>query len=173
MTKTEADTIRKLLRYDPETGHLWRINGTKGAPRGRPAGNLNKRGYVCVRVRYKLYQGHRLAWLLGHGEWPKQDIDHINCNPADNRLCNLRLAAPHQNSANQGLSRHNTTGFKGIRFSKGSWVANLRYRGVTHRSGRHKTKEDAARAYDAMALEYCGEFARLNFPEEHKYERAA
>lgn len=92
-------------------------------------------------------------------------IDHINLNGLDNRRCNLRHATHSQNLANLGIDKNNTSGFKGVHFCKqtGKWRAVVHFDNKAKRLGRFENKEDAARAYDAAALEIFGEFARTNF----------
>ena len=69
---------------------------------------------------------HRIAWALHHGEYPLLEIDHINGDGADNRLCNLRLATSSQNNQNRRLSSRNKTGIKGVFRVK--WAKNTRWR---------------------------------------------
>lgn len=101
---------------------------------------------------------------------PSIIVDHINGNGLDNRRSNLRLATHSQNHANCGRRRHNTSGFKGVHFTKRRshlecpWAA---YLGALKKSrflGYFTTAEDAARAYDTAAEAFYGEFAKLNFP---------
>lgn len=70
----------------------WKINRTNGVKSGDIAGRKNHDGYIHVSVFGKTYSGHRLAWFLHYGEFPELDIDHINRDRSDNRICNLRLA---------------------------------------------------------------------------------
>jgi len=94
--------LRAILRYNPETGGLvWLINSTR-VRAGSPAGTIASNGYVVIKIKGALYKGHRLAWYLGHGEWPDRDleIDHINRVKGDNRLFNLRLVSKSVNLRN-------------------------------------------------------------------------
>jgi hypothetical protein len=98
-------------------------------------------------------------------------IDHRNRDTLDNRRNNLRLATYSQNGCNSKIDKTKTTSkFRGVRFIKktGKWAANIRINGKKTWLGSFKTEIDAAKAYDAAAREYHGEFARLNFPEENR-----
>ena len=95
-------------------------------------------------------------------------VDHANGNGLDNRRSNLRAASHAQNMGNKRLYRNNTSGFKGVGLHKksGLWQARLWIDGHLQYFGLHATPEEAARAYDAAALQIFGKFARLNFPLE-------
>jgi hypothetical protein len=105
---------------------------------------------------------HLHTFLTG---WPL--TDHRNGNGLDNRRANLREATKSQNAANRGLDRNNTSGFKGVYWNKAErkWQAHIQVDGKKRTLGRFPDPEDAARAYDAAALDAFGEFAWLNFPE--------
>ena len=95
-------------------------------------------------------------------------VDHRNTDTLDNRRSNLRLATHSQNSCNRRKTSSKTSSrFRGVCFdkSRGRWSAHIRFHGKRMRLGRFKNEIDAAKAYDAAALEYHKEFARLNFPE--------
>lgn len=105
---------------------------------------------------------HRL--LLG---FPKGMVDHRNGNGLDNRKENLRGCTNTQNQQNQTINRRQvkSSRYKGVCWDKRScrWIAHIRVNTRKKYLGRYLDEADAARAYDAAALEYFGEFARINF----------
>ena len=112
------DDVKDKLNYDQDTGlFTWKVkpNSTKNI--GDVAGTLNK-NYIEICLNGKKYGAHRLAWLYMYGQFPESCIDHINNNPSDNRLCNLREATHKQNSWNSKLPVTNTTGIKNVSWHK-------------------------------------------------------
>ena len=97
--KIILNSIRDVLDYNPETGDLtWKVSrGTARA--GAVAGSPNSKGYIQIKHERTLYKAHRLAWFLTNGEQP-EEIDHINRDRADNRLCNLRNVTKSLNQLN-------------------------------------------------------------------------
>jgi hypothetical protein len=93
------------------------------------------------------------------------EVDHINGNGWDNRRENLRLCTNLQNQWNRPKQRNNTTGYKGVKRSRGKFRATIQFRKKDIHLGHFSTAEQAARAYDKKARELFGEFARLNFPD--------
>jgi hypothetical protein len=162
-----ADELRRLLKYDPETGDfLWRIR------RGRAhlnfiAGSISpdKRGrnYRRININGKLYRAHRLAWLYVNGSWPINHVDHINGNSLDNRIVNLREATNAENMMNCGAKKNNTSGFKGVSWHKvtGRWQAIIRADGKLKHLGIFATPEEAFVAYSDAAKRYHGQFSRF------------
>jgi hypothetical protein len=94
------------------------------------------------------------------------ETDHRNGNGLDNRRFNLRPATRSQNLMNRSSGRMDKTGFKGVRFEAGKWRAAIKANGVRKHIGYFSSPELAAHAYDVVALELHGEFARLNFPDD-------
>ncbi len=154
--------VRSRLAYDPATGILtWRENYIKSRI-GKAAGHYD-RWAVRIFLIDRKYPAHRLAWFITHGEWPKRLIDHINGNPHDNRLCNLRECDVAENAANQKRARNNNSGHKGVRWHKGKrvWFAAITRRGVRKHLGIFKDVDEAREAYAKAAKELFGEFARV------------
>ena len=91
------DSALDALRYDPGTGHFHYVTPRKLA--GKRAGTINHKGYVIIGHARRKYMAHRLAWYFVHGEQP-EIIDHINHNPSDNRIANLRNVTNAENLLN-------------------------------------------------------------------------
>ena len=144
------EEIKKTFIYDPETGNFfWRIKPSKRFPAGMKAGSLVD-GYIRISHKGKTYGAHRLAWLYIHGEHPEHQIDHINCNPSDNRIKNLRKATQLENAQNRRYpQKNNSHGTLGITFDpiKNLWRARVTVNGKRKYIGKYKLKEDAYNAY--------------------------
>jgi hypothetical protein len=111
----------------------------------------------------KMVSMHRLVLeRMGHKDF--QDSDHINQNKLDNRRENLRPATRSQNVANVGKRSGNTSGHKGVSWCRREerWRASIHVHGIDEHLGSYDKIEDAARAYNAVAIKYFGEYAHLN-----------
>lgn len=124
-------------------------------------------GYRVGKIKRTRHQAHRVVFALFHGRWPSALIDHIDLDKMNNRPENLREATRLQNAWNKGLTKQNTSGFKGVSFHAGTgrWISQVWCEGKSNFLGRYDTPEAAALAYDAKAIELHGEYAQLNFPK--------
>lgn len=105
--------------YDPQSGEFrWAVGG-RGIREGGIAGSLNADGYRVIRFNSKPTPAHRLAWFLVHDEWPVE-IDHINGDRSDNRLCNLRSVPHSVNMQNKrsAMSNNASCGLLGVTWNK-------------------------------------------------------
>jgi hypothetical protein len=167
MTKTLLPLagLEDVLRYEPDTGKFfWLVARPRKTRAGDPAGHLNKAGYIEIRYNHTTYQAHRIAWYLHTGEDPLTlQIDHINGDPADNRIINLRLATPAQNAKNIRKKENTTSSYKGASWHKktGKWQAQIKVDGRNIYLGYYNTQLDAHLAYCAAAARLHGEFANF------------
>jgi hypothetical protein len=160
---TQSELLLQL-RYDPETGDFVRLVRHRRWKAGDKAGTLHSTGYVHIGINKKLYKAHRLAFLYMNGEWPKDEVDHINRDKSDNRWCNLREATRAQNMWNIGMYTTNTSGFKGVYWDKqyDTWRAEIHRNGKRVFSARFNTAEEAHAAYTSAACLVHREFARAS-----------
>lgn len=87
-------------------------------------------------------------------------VDHINGDPLDNRLVNLRLVDAYGNAQNR---KPKPGRLKGVERRGASCRAVIGCRGRYYKSKWFKTAKEAAKAYDEMAKELHGQYAGLNF----------
>ena len=139
-------------------------------------------GYIYAQHTYRLTpgrQGKKTSIQLHRfivDAQPGQIVDHIDGDPLNNVRSNLRITDARGNSTNVTRSKNQRTGgFKGVSWNKGAgkYEANIAAGEVKANGKRRKLylglftdPRSAARAYDAAALKFFGEFAALNFPEE-------
>ena len=143
---TQADIKRELI-YDPDTGVFTnRIHRHTRSKLGAKAGYENTIGYLIIQVAGFKFQAHRLAWLYMTGKWPENQIDHINRKRNDNRFSNLRDATASQNIQNSSDSTKNTSGVRGVTWSKhcNKWQAQIFVLGKCKYLGLFDSKEEAA-----------------------------
>ena len=139
--------LKQILDYDPDTGKFtWLIKKT-GIKR-REAGHTRTDGQVTIGINGANYRAHRLVWLYVYGYFPENQIDHINRNPSDNRLCNLREVNQACNMANASKRTDNTSGIRGVatygpRYP-GKWYAMITRFGKNHYLGSTYCKLEAA-----------------------------
>lgn len=137
MSKAKSSTLTaeracKVLAYDPKSGVIIRkVRQSSNAPAGSIAGNLSRshsripRRVVCIDGTQ--YLASRIAWLIHYGKWPDYDIDHINGDPLDNTITNLRDATRHDNLKNAARRTDNTSGITGVYWNvdRGKWQAQI------------------------------------------------
>lgn len=130
--------------FDKVNKHQWRNDG---------------KGYCTMQIGRKTYLLHRFIF-----ENPPAEIDHINRNKLDNRLCNLREASRSQNGANKTTPITNSSGYKGVTWhaKDKKWNARIKKDKKGKHLGGFNTPEEAAIAYNNAAIKLFGEFACLN-----------
>jgi hypothetical protein len=138
LTEEEAN---KYFYYNKETGIVYYKDSDK------QVGSLNKDGYLQVRFKGVNYIVHRLAWLLGTGEWPKLHIDHINGQRTDNRLVNLRDVTRCVNQQNKHTPQGAADLMGVTQLKDGTYQASINWDNKRRHLGIFKTAERAHEAY--------------------------
>jgi hypothetical protein len=92
---------------------------------GTEAGTLD-RDRKQITINKKHYKTHRLVYLMFHGYMPKE-VDHIDNNPLNNRIENLRPANRSEQCCNTRIRKDNTSGIKGVSWdkSRNKWVVTV------------------------------------------------
>ena len=108
--------LKELSVYDAQDGRFYARVGRSHVKIGDQLGYQHSLGYRSARVEGKMYKEHRLVWLYYHGEFPAEQLDHINGVRDDNRLENLRAVSNAENCKNQRRRRDNTSGIVGVRW---------------------------------------------------------
>lgn len=173
----DADLLRKLLRYDGETGKLyWRERTPDMFPPQDGRGGMdcltwnakfaNEEAFTARTDGYQkawfTYRGerhvtyaHRIVWCMAYGEWPGA-IDHINQDRSDNRLSNLRQTDHEGNARNCRLSARNRSGRIGVFWNsgRGKWESRIRSNGRDVYLGAFTRLEDACEARSKAEKRY-------------------
>jgi hypothetical protein len=126
---------------------------------GQEAGTVAQIGRMYVQVDGKKELVHRVIWFLHHGNCP-EFLDHIDGNPLNNKIENLRQATKQQNAMNRKIRSDNSTGIKGIYQKNNKFAASICISGVNKYLGTFNTKELAQAAYAQAAKLNFKEFAR-------------
>lgn len=140
-----ASELREIFSLDPERGILIRKSGRF---RGAETRATDDGKYVRIRVGKSIFAVHRLIWLHVNGHWPTGFIDHINGDPSDNRLVNLRDVTHAMNIQNiQRADTRSKTGLRGVYPYFEKFVAQIAVKGKLVHLGIFNTKGEAHAAY--------------------------
>ena len=155
---------KQIDEYDYFVSNTGLVRNKKGVIL-KPTKNI--KGYLRVGLyRNKKATKMRVHRLVALAFIPnlenKPQIDHIDSNPSNNDLSNLRWATPSENTSNCRKREGLSSIFKGVRFYKGGWTATLRKDGKVNHLGFYKTEREAGQAYNNYILENHLEFYPLN-----------
>lgn len=169
----DRDTLLTLLSYDPETGRLTWLprdkrlfhNGYFTAEQSCASWNAKNAGnqaftacnghHSVGAVNRQLYLAHRIIWKMVYGTEPTV-IDHINGNPTDNRISNLREVTQKENSRNSARPSNNSSGVTGVGWHKqvGKWRAYITVDGTQRSLGLFETKDEAIHARKSAEAQF-------------------
>ncbi len=151
----DAEIVRQFLDY--RDGKLfWLVNPSTGVKAGQEAGAVHLLGYGRLQIGGRFMTSHRIIWLMHYGEWPVDEIDHINGNRAENRIENLREVSHLENMRNLKISKANTSGTTGVGWKKKDkkWFACISLPQGMKYLGYFSNKDDAIAARRAAEKEY-------------------
>jgi hypothetical protein len=137
-----------------ETGEIERTHGQTGK-KIRGFGSKNREGRLVLRVNGKTRYVHRIIYSAFHGCIPSgMSIDHIDGDPMNNCLGNLRLLTDQQNcQAFQKKRAGSTSRYRGVYWHKagGKWMSRITVSGKENYIGSFSCEIEAAKAYDRAA----------------------
>jgi len=174
--------LHQLLRYDAETGDLIWLprspdliidNNKRAVWNSRYAGlvagyvrpTMKGLAYLHIGIQGAIFKAHRLVWVYVRGEPVPDIIDHIDHDPLNNRIENLRAATMSENRANSFGRKNNISGVKGIQINRqGTFMVFVGPggKGSSNYIGTFDTIDEAKTAYEAAATRLFGEFARVH-----------
>ena len=144
--KLTQEILKSLVYYGALTGRFILKVDSQKKKKGDYADGINKpHGYrVLTLPGYGQIRAHRAAFLYMLGDWPCQEVDHINGIRGDNRWINLRPVTPSENRRNTRIRSDNISGVVGVGFhnKRNQWRARIGKRHL----GWFKTFEEAVAA---------------------------
>lgn len=152
------ERLKTLFEY--RDGCLWR--SFRSGPRPVLPRDGGKDWYRSVKIDGNTYLVHRVVWTLLKGAIPSgMEVDHIDGDKTNNRIENLRLASRSDNGMNRLKPAANTSGFKGVLWSKaaGKWLAKIKKDQTAIHIGLFDDADAARRAYEQKARELFGQFS--------------
>lgn len=160
---TQAE-VKRLFNY--HDGKLfWRTKTARKIVVGAEAGTFRRTDkYRQIMLAGTIYRTHRLVFLYHHGFMPEL-IDHIDRDPTNNKIENLREASRSENSCNSKIRCDNTSGVKGVVWdkSKRKWAARLYVGNKCVNLGRFVNFDDAVQAITIASNVHHGNFAGERF----------
>ena len=133
MSALTQQNIQSLFDYK-EGKLFWKTSQAHGKIKaGDEAGCLTSKGYHRLMIGYKEYPTHRIVFLYHHGYLPKM-VDHIDGNPLNNNIENLRESDSQSNQYNRRKNVNNTSGCKNVSWNKKgqTWQIHVRHNKKVH-----------------------------------------
>ena len=151
------ETLNDLFFYNPINGKLFnKVDRNPRALKGAEAGCLHSYGYRQTRMNDTVYLVHRIIWKMCHGKDPAGELDHIDHDPSNNRLGNLREVTHLENHHNVSMRKDNTSGVTGVALDKkrGKWHATIQVEGKRINLGFFTQRWHAIRARKLAEIGY-------------------
>lgn len=154
-----ADLLHQLFEY--RDGVLYRKTKAKNQQPGSVAGCRRPDGYIMTRVNNRLLYVHRIIYWMHYGI-TDEAIDHIDMNPSNNRIENLRACKRRENAYNRSKTKVNTTGVKNVYWSalNQCFKVQVTANKIRHNGGSYNNIFDAAIAARKLRESLHKQFAK-------------
>jgi hypothetical protein len=146
--------------FDYVDGNLYYKKSKSKIRIGQKAGWLSTTGYCRIKIQHIDYAAHRVIFMWHHGYLP-EIIDHIDGNPANNKIENLRPTNQSWNAIYSKKRSNNTSGYKNISWHSQSkkWWVRVYINGKRKSLGLHKDLQNAVKVAKEARIANHGEFA--------------
>ena len=154
--------FHKYFEYRDDGNLVWRVSRPGGkAIAGQVVGNRRRDGYVTVGLLGKKWLLHRIVYAMHHGHMPDV-IDHIDGDPSNNRVENLRPADNSKNQWNRKIDSRSKLGVKNVYFHNRDKTYGVRMKidGKVKTIGYYKDLELAELVATLAREKFFGDFAR-------------
>ena len=153
--RVSVSRLLQCVSYCPATGSFsWvDLNCKRKAPLSTLGGD---KGYLVGTIDGVQLVAHRCAVAINTGRWPNGQVDHINGNRSDNRICNLRVVTCLENHRNMGLPKNHRTGVFGVGWdnARKKWRAHIHVENKQVFLGRFDVLDQAISARKAAEKTY-------------------
>lgn len=155
------EKLKELFDYSSDGELVWKVN-VSNVKAGSIAGTTRKDGYKSIGVQKEKHLLHRLVFLYHTGRMP-QYIDHIDGDPSNNRIENLRECTLSQNQQNRRVGKDNKSCVKGVSWHKKlkKWRATIRHNKEQIHLGMFDDFDVAVRVANEARMSMHREFHKL------------
>ena len=147
------------------SGLIWKKPLNAKQKPGSVGGHQRKNNYWYVSFERSQLLVHRVIYFMHHKiDITNFKIDHIDQNPANNKIENLRIATHQQQQCNKKGKKNSSSKYKGVNWAKqqNKWRASICVNNKRMHIGYFENEIDAAKAYNAASQKHHGQFAFLN-----------
>lgn len=167
MTLTHQMLLSWIIYHPIQGLWEWRNPAIMNKRNRTTVGTISVHGYRIITINGTKYRSGRLAVFYMTGEWPKEEVDHIDRDKLNDSWVNLKEASRSENALNRDLQSNNTSGVRGVHWdvNKQMWAVQVKKDNLNHWGGRFASLDEAVAVRDSVALQLHGDFAVLNTME--------
>ena len=166
-TQQELDAIKSAWYVDDESSIRWARKAGGGKKIGDLVGLCNVGGGHCMCIlsidkKNIGFVESNIIWFLRNNHWAEKEIDHIDGNPKNNSISNLRLATRSEQNMNKVSGREGRPN-KGVykREYGNKWSAQIWLNGVCKNLGTYGSEAEAIEVRQSATKLFHGSFANI------------